>query len=88
MAPSSNFFLDTFCVSWFSELTVKHTATRIKSQLKRHRITQERVAAVAAVDRTMVNKVVNGRAKSERVLIIAEQLIRLAQTSPLPRRAA
>lgn len=52
----------------YSELTVKDNLAHLKRQLKRHRITQERVAAVAGVDRTMVNKVVNGRAKSRKVV--------------------
>lgn len=43
------------------------TLARLKSQMKRHRITQHHVARVCGVDRTMVNKVVNGRAVSQRV---------------------
>jgi predicted XRE-type DNA-binding protein len=53
--------------------------TRLKRQMSRCRLTQHHVAAVAGVDRTMVNKVVNGRAKSERVLSLIRQLIALAQ---------
>ncbi|HME96784.1 MAG TPA: helix-turn-helix transcriptional regulator [Methylomirabilota bacterium] len=36
--------------------------------MKRYGVTQDRVAAMAGVHRTMVNKVVNGRAKSRKVL--------------------
>lgn len=36
--------------------------------MKRHGVTQHQVAAYVAVDRTMVNKVVNGRAVSRKVL--------------------
>ena len=47
---------------------MKDNLTQLKQRMKRHGITQHRVAAVAGVDRTMVNKVVNGRAKSQNVL--------------------
>lgn len=47
---------------------MSHTLARLKSQMKQHGVTQHHVAAILRVDRTMVNKVVNGRAKSLRVL--------------------
>ena len=40
-------------------------------------ITQERVAAHAGVTRTMVNKVMNGAAKSRKVVASAEYLLAL-----------
>ena len=52
----------------YGELTVKDNLSQLKRRMKRHGITQHRVAAVAGVDRTMVNKVINGKAKSQRVL--------------------
>jgi transcriptional regulator with XRE-family HTH domain len=47
---------------------VRDNLPQLKRRMKRHGITQHRVAAVAGVDRTMVNKVINGRAKSQRVI--------------------
>lgn len=38
-------------------------------------VTQDRVAIAAGVDRTMVNKVVNGRAVSRKVLDAIEDLL-------------
>lgn len=54
---------------------MKDNLAHLKRQLKRHGITQHRVAAVAGVDRTMVNKVVNGRAKSRKVVATITGLI-------------
>jgi hypothetical protein len=39
----------------------------LKRQMRQRRVTQHHVARVCGVDRTMVNKVVNGRAVSQRV---------------------
>jgi transcriptional regulator with XRE-family HTH domain len=59
------------------ELTVSatKTITKLKRQLKRAGISQERVALEANVTRTMVNHVVNGRARSRRVLFAIERLL-------------
>lgn len=59
----------------YSELTVKDNLTHLKRQMKRYGITQDRVAVVAGVTRTMVNKVVNGRARSNNVLRTVHVLI-------------
>lgn len=47
----------------------------LKRRVKRAGITQERIAREARVDRTMVNKVLNGRAKSRPVLFVIERLL-------------
>jgi plasmid maintenance system antidote protein VapI len=47
---------------------VRDNLPHLKRQMKRYGVTQDRVAAVAGVHRTMVNKVVNGRAKSRKVV--------------------
>ena len=47
---------------------MKTSLERLKRQMKRYRVTQHGVAAAAGVDRTMVNKVINGRAVSKPVL--------------------
>jgi plasmid maintenance system antidote protein VapI len=47
---------------------VKDNLPQLKRQMKRYGVTQDRVAAMAGVHRTMVNKVVNGRAKSRKVV--------------------
>lgn len=43
--------------------------------MKRLGITQDRVAREANVTRFMVNHVVNGRAKSRKVMVVIERLI-------------
>lgn len=52
-----------------------NSLARLKRRLKRYGITQEAVAAEAKVTRTMVNKVINGRAKSRPVLWVIERLL-------------
>ncbi len=51
------------------------TIPRLKKQLKAHGITQQDVANVAGVDRTMVNKVLNERAKSSKVVAVIRRSI-------------
>jgi transcriptional regulator with XRE-family HTH domain len=48
---------------------------RLKQQLKRARISQERIGDAAGVTRTMVNHVLNGRAKSQKVMAAIERLL-------------
>ena len=54
---------------------------RLKRQLKRHRITQDAIADEADVTRTMVNHVINGRAKSRKVMAVMVRLLAERQTS-------
>jgi hypothetical protein len=58
---------------------VKDNLPHLKRQMKRLEITQDRVASVARVHRTMVNKVINGRAKSKDVLATIRGLIAAEQ---------
>lgn len=51
------------------------TLTQLKRRLKRHGITQDRVATEAKVTRTMVNHVLNGRAKSRFVTAAINRLL-------------
>jgi transcriptional regulator with XRE-family HTH domain len=51
------------------------TIARLKRQLKRARITHERVAERAGVDRTMVVHVLSGRARSAKVVAAAYGLL-------------
>jgi hypothetical protein len=62
---------------------VNHTLTRLRNQLKRHRITHDAVAAACTptVHRTMVSKALNDRAKSARVVATARRLVLEAQLS-------
>lgn len=48
---------------------------RLKHRLKRYGITQDVIAVEAKVTRTMVNKVINGRAKSRPVMWVIERLL-------------
>lgn len=58
------------------ELTVsQRTIAKIKRQLKRAGISQDEVAVAADVTRTMVNHVVNGRAKSRKVIEAIDRLL-------------
>lgn len=61
----------------YREFTVNRTTkvTQLKRRLKRRGITQEQVAREAKVDRTMVNKVLNARAKSRPVTFVIERLL-------------
>jgi transcriptional regulator with XRE-family HTH domain len=54
---------------------VRESLVRLKRQLQRHGITQDRIADEANVSRTMVNHVVNGRAKSRKVMAAIERLL-------------
>ena len=49
----------------------------LKLRVKRAGLTQDRIAREAKVDRTMVNKVLNGRAKSRPVIFVIERLLQL-----------
>ena len=51
------------------------TIARLKRQLKKARITHDRVAARAGVTRTMVVHVLAGRAKSQKVVAAARGLL-------------
>lgn len=53
----------------------KQTLARLKRQLKRAGITQDHIAGEANVTRPMVNHVLNGRAKSQKVLAVIESLL-------------
>lgn len=59
------------------------TLARLNRERQRYRITQERIAAACRppVHRTMVNKVVNGKARSARVVAAAERLIAEAKSA-------
>jgi hypothetical protein len=58
------------------ELTVsQRNIARLKTQLKKARITHDRVAREANVTRTMVVHVLSGRAKSSKVIAAAERLL-------------
>lgn len=52
-----------------------NTLARFKRRLKRLGITQDAVAREANVTRPMVNHVLNGRAKSRKVMAAAERLM-------------
>ncbi len=52
------------------------TLARLKRRLKAHGITQDRIAVEADVDRTMVNHVLNGRARSRFVMEAIERLLK------------
>jgi transcriptional regulator with XRE-family HTH domain len=61
---------------YYREFTVNSTTVaQLKKRLKLLGITQDRIAKEAGVTRTMVNKVVNGRATSRRVRYTIERLI-------------
>lgn len=51
------------------------TLVQLKKKLKRVRLTQDVIAREAKVDRTMVNHVLNGRAKSRPVMFVIERLL-------------
>ena len=51
------------------------TLLRLKRQLHRRRITQDQIAWEARVHRTMVNHVLNGRARSRHVMAAIETLL-------------
>ena len=58
------------------EFTVSQTAlARLKRRLKRLGITQDEIADEINVTRPMVNHVLNGRAKSRKVLAACERLV-------------
>jgi transcriptional regulator with XRE-family HTH domain len=58
------------------ELTVSQTAiSRLKRKLKRLGISQEAVADESNVSRPMVNHVLNGRAKSRKVIAACQRLL-------------
>jgi transcriptional regulator with XRE-family HTH domain len=58
-------------------LTVSHvTVPDLKAELKKHGITQDRVAKAAGVSRTMVAHLLAGRTKSANVVETAQKLIR------------
>ena len=73
--------LHKMCLTWEhkpcrSELTVNmRTIARLKRQLKKAGIRHQDVAARAIVDRTMVVKVLSGKAKSARVLTVAQEML-------------
>ena len=54
----------------------KRTLARLKRRLRKRGYTQEQVAQAAGVTRTMVNHVINGRARSQRVLDVMELMER------------
>lgn len=58
---------------------MNNTLERLKRQMKRYGVTQHRVAAAAGVDRTMVNKVINGRAVSKPVLEVIRVMVGTAR---------
>ena len=58
-----------------SPVNLPPTLARLKRQMKRRGISQHRVARAAGVDRTMVNKVVNGRAVSRKVMDAIHDLL-------------
>jgi transcriptional regulator with XRE-family HTH domain len=53
----------------------KATLARLKRQLKAQGITQDRIADEANVTRPMVNHVINGRAKSRKVMAAIDRLL-------------
>lgn len=54
---------------------MNRSVPQLKRRLKRARITHDRVAEAASVHRTMVSKVLNGRAVSRPVVFVIERLL-------------
>jgi predicted transcriptional regulator len=61
-----------------SHVTVSDQNAELKSELKRHGITQDRLARAAGVSRTMVTHLLAGRTKSARIRTVAQRLIERA----------